>query len=73
MSFFRADNCAASLKGNMHPFMQIKCDGVSSFDSQKFWLYRLCQYSDRADGSIHMEPEIFTLAEIRQRVQVLCG
>ena len=71
MRFFRSHNNAPGLKGDVHPFMQIKRNGVGAFDPLKFGSDVLRQYSHRADRAIHMEPDIFAFAQISQCIQII--
>jgi hypothetical protein len=49
----------------VHPFVQVKRDGIGSFHPRELGLNIFCQYGHRADRAIHMEPHIFVTTDIR--------
>src|SRR6266498_140446 len=71
MGAFRADNDATGFKRDVHPFMKVKRNGISSFHSGELRLYIPSQHCHRADRAIYMEPEILLPAQIGDRIQVI--
>jgi len=65
------DQDAAGLEGNVHPFVQVQRNGIGAFHTVQLIADIVRQHRYCTDCAIHMEPELFPLAEISDGIQII--
>ncbi len=64
VQIFTADQNASGIILHMHPFMEIKCNGIGALNTGETGFESVIHRRDCTKGPIHMEPQIMLLTDL---------